>query len=60
MTKVCVIFATVEDVVRLDFGVFQAAANISHFDEILTQEGSPFMTSNTETSIITSNECGSA
>ena len=37
MTKVCVIFATVEDVVRLDFGVFQAAANISQFDEILTQ-----------------------
>ena len=36
MTKVCVIFATVEDVVRLDFGVFQAAANISQFDEILT------------------------
>jgi hypothetical protein len=37
MTKVCVIFATVEDVVRLDFGVFQAAANIGQFDEILTQ-----------------------
>ena len=38
MTKVCVIFATFEDVVRLDFGVFQAAANISQFDEILTDE----------------------
>ena len=37
MMKVCMIFATDVAVVRLDFGVFQAAANFGQFDELLTQ-----------------------